>query len=172
MTAAVVIRAARDGEAEVLSALSRRSKAHWGYDKRFMALSQEALTIRDAWIAAGKVLVAECDGAVAGVAAIDADGDGHEVAAFFVDPAWMGHGIGNHLFDAMIDLAARSGIARLGILSDPNAAGFYEKMGARPVSMEPSDAIPGRKLPFLEIDIPRRRDEGPSRLKAAGHRSA
>ncbi len=151
-----VIRPACAEEAQALSDLSHRSKAHWGYDEGFMALSRDALTVRDAWIEAGMVLVAEHDAALAGVAAIAPDGDGHEVAVFFVDPAMMGKGIGADLFQAMVGLAAESGIAKLGILSDPNAAGFYEKMGARPIGMEPSDAIPGRELPYLEMDVPKR----------------
>ena len=150
-----VIRPARLDEAAALTDLSLRSKAHWGYDDHFMDLSRDALTVRDGWIEAGMVLVAEHDGACVGVAAIAPDGDGHEVAVFFVDPATMGKGIGADLFAAMVDLAAQNDIATLGILSDPNAAGFYEKMGARPVGTEPSDAIPGRELPFLEVGIPK-----------------
>ena len=39
------------------------------------------------------------------------------------------------------------------ILADPNAAPFYERMGARFVSQAPSDAIPGRTLPLYEYDL-------------------
>ena len=48
---------ARAGEAETLTALCIRSKAHWGYDARFMRLSQASLTISDADIASARVLV-------------------------------------------------------------------------------------------------------------------
>lgn len=147
------IRPARIGEGTFLSQLSRRSKAHWGYDSRFMELSREALTIRETWISDERVLVADIDGDPAGVAAIAADGEGFEIAAFFIDPDRMGCGVGARLFGAVVDLAAKAGIGKLGILSDPNAVGFYEKMGACRVSMEPSDAIPGRMLPYLELVV-------------------
>jgi len=39
------------------------------------------------------------------------------------------------------------------ILADVNAAPFYERMGARFVAHAPSDAIPGRTLPFYEYDL-------------------
>ena len=39
------------------------------------------------------------------------------------------------------------------ILADPNAAAFYERMGARYLRHAPSDAIPGRTLPFYEYDL-------------------
>ena len=41
----------------------------------------------------------------------------------------------------------------MAILADPNAAPFYERMGARFVSHAPSDAIPGRTLPLYEYDL-------------------
>jgi hypothetical protein len=41
----------------------------------------------------------------------------------------------------------------LAILSDPNAAPFYERMGAVPAGDAPSDAIPGRRLPLLHLDL-------------------
>ena len=39
------------------------------------------------------------------------------------------------------------------ILADPNAAPFYERMGATFMRMAPSDAIPGRSLPLYEYDL-------------------
>ena len=42
---------------------------------------------------------------------------------------------------------------RLTILSDPYAAGFYERNGARLIGEAPSDAIPGRSLPLYEIKL-------------------
>ena len=35
-----------------------------------------------------------------------------------------------------------------------DAAAFYERMGARYLRNAPSDAIPGRTLPFYEYDLP------------------
>ena len=79
--------------------------------------------------------------------------DGFEIDQFFVEPALMGRGIGRHLFEATIALARASNISCLTILSDPNAAPFYQKMGAQMIGMAPSDAIPGRSLPLLRINI-------------------
>jgi len=52
------IRPARAGEAEALTALCVRSKAHWGYDAAFMRLCVPALTMSEHGIAEGRVLVA------------------------------------------------------------------------------------------------------------------
>lgn len=126
----VTIRPALIAETETLTALCHRSKAHWGYDRDFMERSREALTVKEERVRAGNVLVAELDGTIAGVAAIAPDDDGFEIELFFVDPPAMGHGVGAKLFKALVEHAKEQGIPSLSILSDPQAAPFYEKMGA------------------------------------------
>jgi hypothetical protein len=44
-------------------------------------------------------------------------------------------------------------MVRLSVLADPNAAGFYRRIGARDIGEAPSDAIAGRMLPLLEFVI-------------------
>ena len=150
------IRIARPQEAQTLSALCRRSKAHWGYDARFMRLSEAALAVPRALIALGQVLVAEdADATLLGVASVevlDAPGE-FDLAHFFVEPAAFGTGVGRALFAAAVELAKAKGARRLVILSDPNAAAFYARMGAVAIGDAPSDAIPGRRLPLLRYEI-------------------
>jgi GNAT superfamily N-acetyltransferase len=145
---------ARSGEAAALSALCLRSKAHWGYDAEFMRLCVPALTLSEASIAQGRVLVALDDaGRIAGTVSVGRDGDDAELALMFVEPAAMGDGVGRVLFEAAVRLARKLGYRRMTILADINAAPFYERMGARFLRNEPSDAIPGRVLPFYEYDL-------------------
>jgi GNAT superfamily N-acetyltransferase len=148
----VAVRSARVGEAEALTALCVRSKAHWGYDEAFMRRSQASLTVSDAEIGEGRVLVAERQGLAFGVARVEPDG---ELGLMFVDPRTINRGVGRALFEAAVELARRLGAKRMAILADPNAAPFYERMGARFVSLAPSDAIPGRTLPLYEYDLSR-----------------
>jgi GNAT superfamily N-acetyltransferase len=151
------IRAARAGEAAELSALCKRSKAHWGYDAEFMRLSGAALTIAPAFIATGLVLAAVSDdGALLGVASVaPLDEAGlFDLVHLFVEPGLIGGGVGRALFAAAVNLAKEKGARRLLILADPNAAAFYRRMGARDRGAAPSDAIAGRMLPLLEFIIP------------------
>ncbi len=150
MASDIAVRSARVGESESLTALCVRSKAHWGYDEAFMRLSQESLTVSEAEIVERRVLVAERQGLVFGVARVEPDG---ELGLMFVDPRTMNRGVGRSLFQAAVVLARRLGARRMAILADPNAAPFYERMGARFVSQAPSDAIPGRTLPLYEYDL-------------------
>lgn len=135
--------------------LCLRSKAHWGYDAEFMRLSTPAITVHESDIAAGLVLVA-CDpsGLAVGLVRVrPQDETEAELGLMFVDPVAIGSGVGRRLFSAAVALARGLGACRLTILADPHAAPFYERMGARFLRNEPSDAIPGRTLPFYEYDL-------------------
>ena len=138
----------------MLTALCIRSKAHWGYDAEFMRRSVAALRVRSADIALGRVLVA-VDGKdrAIGVASVIPEGESADLDLFFVVPPFMGRGMGRVLFEAAVRSARLFGARTLTILADPNAAAFYERMGARFLRNAPSDAIPGRSLPLYEYDI-------------------
>jgi len=150
----VSIRSAKPGEGTSLTALCVRSKAHWGYDAAFMRKSAAALLVSEAKIAAGRVLVAvDAVGRTIGVASVVPEGETADLELMFVDPPAIGSGGGRMLFAAATAIARSLGAARLTILADPNAAPFYERMGARFVRNAPSDAIPGRSLPLYEYDL-------------------
>ena len=150
------IRKAVAGEAAALTELCVRSKAHWGYDTAFMAQCADSLTVSEASIAAGHVLVAfDAVGRMVGVAGLEPDGESVDLDVLFVDPPAIGGGAGRLLFQASIKLARFLGARRMTILADPHAAPFYERMGARFLREAPSDAIPGRTLPLYEYDLTR-----------------
>lgn len=150
----MAIRAAQVGEATKLTALCVRSKAHWGYDAEFMRRSAVSLRVSSADIALGRVMVA-VDGkdCALGVASVIPEGDCAALDLFFIDPPFMGRGVGRALFKAAVQAAYMIDAKTLTILADPNAAAFYERMGARFLRNAPSDAIPGRTLPLYEYDI-------------------
>jgi GNAT superfamily N-acetyltransferase len=119
-----------------------------------MRLCVPSLTVKEESIAEGRVLVAiDADGRTIGTVSVGRDGDDAELALMFVDPAAIGGGTGRTLFQAAVTLARGLGYRRMTILADVNAAPFYERMGARFLRNEPSDAIPGRVLPFYEYDL-------------------
>jgi len=157
MPRAITIRAARIEEAEALTGLCTRSKQHWGYDDTFMARSAISLRVRAGAIADGRVFVAspaDEPGRALGMAELAPMTDGIiDLDKLFVDPPAIGRGVGARLLGHAVGEARRRGARRMTVLADPNAAAFYEKMGARFLQMAPSDAIPGRELPFYELDL-------------------
>ncbi len=155
----IVVRPAQADEADALTDISMRSKAHWGYDDAFMAQCVESLRVDIPEIEAGRVIVAEGPEGLLGVmgwAPLEAgrpDEPDWEISHLFVDPSAMGRGVGRLLFEEGIVRIRTLGCNVLEILSDPEAKAFYERMGATPVGDAPSDAIPGRRLPLLQYTL-------------------
>ncbi|HVL90081.1 MAG TPA: GNAT family N-acetyltransferase [Actinomycetota bacterium] len=146
----IEIRPAAPGDAKTLTALAIRSKAHWGYDKTFMQACRPSLAIHATCVQ--PTFVAEVDGATAGFYQLE----GSEIGAFFVDPPFIGRGVGRALWEHLMQEAQRRGLAAVEILSDPNAEGFYRTMGAERAGEAPSDVFgPERMLPLMRAAIRR-----------------
>jgi N-acetylglutamate synthase-like GNAT family acetyltransferase len=147
-SAVVAVRAAEAADYERLRELTLESKAHWGYDRELVRRWAEGLTFggeQERW-------VADMDGFVVAWAALIPPKDGVAVLDdLWVDPAWMGRGLGSRLFAAAADRARELGAARLEWGAEPNAVGFYEKVGGRKLRDHLSEW--GRVLPWMGLDL-------------------
>jgi len=142
------IRDATVEDCETLSALAVASKAHWGYDDAFMEACRDEFTIHPVDLRRARVRVA-VSSTIVGFHGVEGD----ELEWMFVAPAATGRGIGAALFADALDIARSAGVETLRIDSDPNAAAFYERMGAQRIGETPSASIPGRVLPVYAIGI-------------------
>ena len=150
----VRVRTALPKEAGLLTELCMRSKAHHGYDDAFMAQCAPVLEVRGADINAGRIWVAQRNRRIVGTVGITLGSDGEaELDRMFVEPDAIGSGVGRALMRRVVREARAGDVRRLMILADPHAARFYERCGAVLVGQEPSDAIPGRRLPRYELRI-------------------
>ena len=80
-----------------------------------------------------------------------------ELEHLWVSPEHIGTGIGRALFDHAVSKAASLNAEAVRIEADPNAEGFYRRMGARRVG-ENVYEIEGhkRELPLMIVYIPGR----------------
>ena len=148
-----VIRPPRMTELDALSALKIRSKAYWGYHAAFMQACKEELTLTPEHLAGTAAAVAVLDETLAGVAQVGPRGRDADLLGLFVDPPFIGTGLGKILFDWCLTAARGMSQTRLLIEADPGAAAFYEHMGAQRIGASPSGSIPGRMLPLYEVPL-------------------
>jgi GNAT superfamily N-acetyltransferase len=147
------IRPARPEEAEALSALAVRSKGYWAYTPEQMLVFSRELMLAPTDIAGCRAHVLEKAGQIIGFYTLQRrSADDVELEHIFVDPAALRCGVGSALFQHACSTAQAAGFRRLVIRSDPNAAGFYECLGAGMEGLVPS-SIPGRSLPFFSLDL-------------------
>ncbi len=148
-----VIRVARPTDAERLTAIALASKAHWGYSADFMAACRAELTVTANDVHRLTISVLETDRPV-GFSAIEWLGGGRaELDALFVEPEHIGLGYGRLLMNHAAATAKARKVHTLIIQADPNAAAFYEAVGARRTGERPSASIPGRLLPLFELNV-------------------
>ena len=144
------LRLAETQDQDNLDALIFRSKAHWGYDAEMMAIMKRVLKVSQDALRDQRVMLGIIDQDIAGVVQIEqVDPKRCELDLLFIDPAFMGQGVGKALYDWSVNWTRTAGCRELTILSDPYAQPFYEAMGADFIEMRPSDAVPGRELPWL-----------------------
>ena len=157
------IRKAVPSEAEILTQIAHDAKRYWGYPENWIEHWKEQLTITPEFIGENEVYLAISEDQVAGFYAIvevgplNANGPSSgkaELEHMWVKPEHIGTGIGKELLIHAIETATFLDAAALEIASDPNAEGFYKRMGAKRIG-EITSEIEGqpRTLPHLSIDL-------------------
>lgn len=152
----MIFRLARRAEAPLLSDLALRSKRHWGYDDDFMNRCRPQLMVDPDQITRGRVTLAEdeADGGVTGFYALAGSSDDDaEISMLFVDPSWIGTGLGAELLKHASLAARHLGWSAVRIEADPFAAPFYEHMGAVRIGVVRSELVAGRTLPLLRMPL-------------------
>jgi GNAT superfamily N-acetyltransferase len=145
------LRPARPDEADTLTELCLRSKAVWGYDDAFMRACRAELTLTAEDCATPLIQVATDGDVVAGVVQVTINGEAADLAKLFIAPGTIRAGVGRKLFDWAVTTARQHGARWIRIEADPDAAGFYRRMGAVDDGTAPSGSIPGRVLPRLKL---------------------
>ena len=137
------------------SALGIRSKASWGYAPSAMAIFRRELTLdADALRACLAAKVAIRENKMAGYFTLKSSGStAVELEHMFVDPDFFRSGIGTQLFRLAVGVAREHKATEIQLISDPNAVGFYQKMGAR-ITAEHQSSIADRRIPVMTFTIP------------------
>ena len=158
MEGGVEIRRATGRDAESLTLIAFAAKRYWGYPERWIEHWSETLTITPEFVGDSGVYAAFSDGEPFAFYALTGTGDRLELDHLWVSPVWIGSGIGRLLFEHAMHEAASRGASTVEIEADPNAEGFYLRMGARRVGEDVYE-IEGqrRALPLMEVDLEHRR---------------
>ena len=152
----VRLRSAVPGDAEAASVVALSAKAHWGYPAHWLERWRPELTITPEYIAHHRVVVAVAADVIIGFHALEQRGARWSLAHLWVAPEWHGRGIGRLLLGDALAAIRRIRPGVLEVESDPHAAPFYERCGARRIGSVPAGMPedPSRTLPLLEFAAP------------------
>jgi GNAT superfamily N-acetyltransferase len=126
-----LIRDARPDEASALEALQRRSSDVWEEYRAQLAANPDAIMPPHEAIADRRVrLAVDCAGRHLGFSVVLPIRAGRcELDDLFVEPDSMRLGVGRLLVDDVATRAAVSGASHVDVIANPNALGFYERVG-------------------------------------------
>ena len=146
------IREGTEADFERLREIALEAKAHWGYDRALVEEWARGGDFEPESLRARLVYVAEVDGAPAGWAALIPRGEVGWLEDLWVEPAWIGQGLGRALFEHVAAEARRLGARRLEWEAEPNAQGFYEHLGGAYVR-DSEETEWGRVLQVLAVEL-------------------
>lgn len=129
----IAIRQAQSNEAAELTRIAIAAKSHWGYSAEQIDGWRDFLTVSPEYIEDNWVWVAVVDDQIAGFAAIEHHDKETILEHLWVLPDFIGKGIGKRLFLHVADQ-----FSEFVFTADPNADGFYYKMGAQKIGDYPS----------------------------------
>jgi GNAT superfamily N-acetyltransferase len=148
----VTIRGPAADEGGRLKEIAVSSKGFWGYEPDKVREWADRGDFSPALLSRLTVFVAEAEERAIGWISLEPKGELWWLADLWVEPEWIGTGVGSHLFRHGVQQAQREGATRLEWEAEPNSVGFYEKMGAR--YLRDSDQSEwGRTLPVMGVDL-------------------
>ena len=124
------IRNAIPADIGTLRDLFRRSSLTNDDDRENLLANPDALELSGTSVQEGRTRVAvTTDGRIVGFVTPLVVRDAFELEDLFVDPDWMRQGVGRALVRDVVGAARRRGLARIEVVANRHALGFYEKAG-------------------------------------------
>ena len=150
----LLIRNAEPDEASTLTAIALAAKASWGYPPRWLDQWRQELTIDATDVNRLVIRVAEQNGSIVGFFGLATEEDVWTLEHLWVHPEAMRCGIGRRLFEAAAAHVRAEGGTHVDIVSDPNAEGFYIRLGATRVGVR-DGSLDGveRSLPVMRFGV-------------------
>ncbi|KGX83594.1 GNAT family N-acetyltransferase [Pontibacillus marinus] len=147
-----IFRRAISEESPHLTNIAIKSKAHWGYSEAFMKECELLLHVPSDRIAKDHVYVVEDGASVMGFYSLIQTQNQAWLEDFFLDPEFIGAGLGKRMWYHMVSVAKSHFIEKIEWESDPNAAPFYEWMGATKIG-DTATGVNQRSLPKFQYIV-------------------
>lgn len=145
---------ANSDDHEMLSEITKLSKAFWGYSEEQMAQWNDVLTITKEYIQTNFAYKLINESQVIGYYSyFNTEKDIVKLDNLFVLPEYIGKGYGNYLMDDFLNrIKENHDIRKVTLDADPNAEKFYQKFGFETIG-QLETSIKNRFLPIMELKL-------------------
>ncbi|CAI2765724.1 GNAT family N-acetyltransferase [Flavobacterium collinsii] len=147
------IEKANTTDSEILTQITKKSKAYWGYSAEQIQKWEVSLTISQDYIREHDVFKLVKDNVIIGYYSyLFEDGKNVKMDNLFILPEYIGKGFGKYLFLDFLNRMKEAEIQTIQLDSEPNAEGFYSKMGFVKIGAFET-AIKDRFMPVMEMKL-------------------
>ena len=147
------IEKATTSDSTALSELTMRSKAHWGYSDQQLEQWREDLQVSAQYLEQNEAFLTRTKDQIQGYYSFSRVSESIiKLDNIFVDPAFIGTGLGHALMTDFLERAKKLGTTTITLDAEPNAEPFYQKFGFQTVGQLKS-SIPNRFLPVMELRL-------------------
>ena len=146
------VRTADESDKATLQGLFRRSSLSNEGDRAILLAHPDALVFADMAVNEGRTRVATVGADTVGFVTLVMAEAAAEIDDLFVEPDWMGQGVGRLLVADAVATARAKGYRRLEVIANPHALAFYTKVGFAFDGDVETRFGPARRL-FLDLGL-------------------
>lgn len=138
-------------DSELLTTITKRSKAYWGFSEEILKEWEHLLSISKDYIEKNMVYkLVENENIIGYYSYFPIDEKTIKLDNLFILPEFIGKGFGKTLMNDFLEKANRLGIKKITLDAEPNAENFYKNFGFETVGQLES-SIKDRYLPIMEL---------------------
>ena len=136
---------------EVLTDITKKSKAYWGYSEEQILKWNESLTITKEYIETNSVFkLMDNDKSIGYYSYLIKDEKNVILDNLFILPEYIGTGLGKYLMSDFLNRMKNENFEKITLNSEPNAENFYLKFGFEKIG-EFETSIKDRFMPIMEV---------------------
>ena len=148
------IEKANSDDHKILTEITKKSKAFWGYSNEQMTQWNDALTITQEYIQTNFTYNLTKENHVIGYYSyFNSEAAIIKLDNLFVLPEYIGKGIGNYLMQDFLNrIKENRDVKKILLDADPNAEKFYQKFGFTTIG-QLETSIKNRLLPIMVLNL-------------------
>jgi ribosomal protein S18 acetylase RimI-like enzyme len=138
---------------EILTEVTKKSKAYWGYSEEQILKWNNRLTISKDYINNHYVFKLSNENTIIGYYSyINKEKNTVKLDNLFILPEYIGKGYGKHLINDFLSRMKKNKCEKIILDSEPNAEKFYQKIGFRKIGQFET-SIKNRFMPIMEMNL-------------------
>jgi ribosomal protein S18 acetylase RimI-like enzyme len=138
---------------EILTEITKKSKAYWGYSEEQILKWNDNLTISEDYIESNTVYKLVNEDKIIGYYSYIVKEEKNVILDnLFVLPDYIGKGFGKYLMTDFLNRVRNDKFEKITLDSEPNAENFYRKIGFKKIG-EFETSIKNRFMPIMEMSL-------------------